>query len=160
MSNMSNVMNVEMDRKRYTKNKLSANLVLGAILFDVLYFVSLYQSDVGSYYYNILIGASVIYNLVFLLAAFLCSEGVKSRKGNYMPALIIMGALQIVRIFIIPAAAHGATMVIRKETVQVMTDGQYWYMIGNLVLSSLCCFAAGVTSFVQNKKLNDYLKTL
>ena len=157
---MSNVMNVEMDRKRYTKNKLSANLVLGAILFDVLYFVSLYQSDVGSYYYNILIGASVVYNLVFLLSAFLCSEGVKSRKGNYMPALLILGALQIVRIFIIPASAHVATMVIRKETVQVMTDGQYWYMIGNLVLSAACCIVAGITSFIQNKKLNDYLKTL
>ena len=154
------VMNPEMDRKRYSKNKLSANLVLLGILFDVLYFVSLYRSDVGSYYYNILIGASIIYNPIFLLAAFLCSEGVKSRKGNFMPTLLALGVGQIVRIFIIPAQAHVATMTIRKETIQVMGDGQYWFMIVCLVASAVCCVAAGITSFMQNKALNAYLNTI
>ena len=65
------------DRMRYIKNKFSANMALLAILFDVFYFVSIYKTDVGSYYYTIMIGASIIYNLVFLLAAFLSSEGVK-----------------------------------------------------------------------------------
>lgn len=151
---------IQLDRMRYTKNTLSANLVLLAIVANALYFVSLYQSDVGSYYYNILIGASVIYNLIFMLAAFLCSEGVKSRKGNYLPMLLALGVGQVVRMFIIPAQAHSATTIINKVETLVMSDGQYTYMIVMLAISAVCCIIAGVTSFMQNKKLNDYLKTL
>ena len=51
---------IKTDRMRYTKNTASSRLALLAIVFDVLYFVSIYQSDVGSYYYSIIIGASVI----------------------------------------------------------------------------------------------------
>ena len=64
-----NEQQISLDRMRYIKNKASSNLAIFAILFDVLYFVNLYKSDVGTYYYSILIGASIIYNLVFLLAA-------------------------------------------------------------------------------------------
>ena len=53
-------MDVKKDRMRYTKDKLSSNLALLAIVFDCLYFVSIYQSDVGSWYYNWVIGASVV----------------------------------------------------------------------------------------------------
>ena len=69
---------VKRDRMRYTKNSLSSSLALLAIVFNVLYFVSIYQSDKGKFYYTILIGASVLYNLVFMLMAFLSSEGVKN----------------------------------------------------------------------------------
>ena len=37
----------------------------------------------GNYYYTILVGASILYNLVFMLAAFLSSEGVKNYKIGY-----------------------------------------------------------------------------
>ena len=67
---------LRLDRMRFIKNKLPANLALLAILFDVLYFVSVYRSDVRDYYYTILIGASILYNLVFMLACFLSSEGI------------------------------------------------------------------------------------
>lgn len=157
---MNDVKQIEMDRMRYTKNKLSANLVLLAIVFDVFYFVSLYQSDVGSYYYNILIGASIIYNLIFLLAAFLCSEGVKSRRGKYAPLLCALGVGQIVRMFIIPAQAHKASLTINKVETLVMGDGQYWFMIVCLAASAVCCVLAGVTSYLQNKKLQGYLATM
>ena len=69
---------IKTDRMRFTKNKFSSNLALVAILFDVFYFVSIYKSDVSTYYYTLVIGASIIYNLAFMLAAFLSSEGVKS----------------------------------------------------------------------------------
>ena len=41
---------IQRDRMRFTKNTLSSGLALLAILFNVLYFVSIYKSDVGSYY--------------------------------------------------------------------------------------------------------------
>ena len=39
---------VRLDRMRYAKNALSSRLTYLAILFNVLYFVSIYESDVGS----------------------------------------------------------------------------------------------------------------
>lgn len=144
------------DRMRYTKNTLSSNLVYLAILFDVFYFVSLYQSDVGSYYYNMLLGASIIYNLIFLLASFLASEGVKTRKPHYPELLVVLGLVQIGRIFIIPMQAHNAII----KDVQVMGDGQFYAIVAFLTLSAVCCIAAGITSYINNKALNDYLKTI
>lgn len=41
---------IKKDRMRFIKNKLPANLALLGILFDVFYFVSIYQSDVRDYY--------------------------------------------------------------------------------------------------------------
>ena len=101
---------IRKDRMRFIKNKLSANLAILAILFDVFYFVSIYQSDVGDYYYSILIGGSILYNLVFMLAAFLASEGIKNYKGGYAWLLGALGIGQIVRIFILPAQAHAAEL--------------------------------------------------
>ena len=46
---------VKKDRLRFTKNKISATLCYLAILFNVLYFVNIYSSDVGNYYYSITI---------------------------------------------------------------------------------------------------------
>ena len=65
-----------LDRMRFTKNTTSSRLAILAIVFDVLFFISIYKSDVDTYYYTIIIGASIIYNLVFLLAAFLASARV------------------------------------------------------------------------------------
>ena len=65
------VQTIAKDRMRYTKDKFSSMLAILAIVFDCLYFVSIYQSDVGTFYYNWLIGVSIVYNLIFLLAAFL-----------------------------------------------------------------------------------------
>ena len=74
---------ISRDRMRFTKDTLSANAVLAAIVLDCLYFVSIYQSDVSTWYYNWIIGASIICNLLFLLMAFLASEGIKNRKTGF-----------------------------------------------------------------------------
>ena len=103
---------IQRDRMRFIKNSLSSNLAILGILFDVFYFVSIYKSDVNTYYYNILIGASIVYNLVFMLAVFLSSEGVKNYRRNYSYLLAAIGALQIVRIFIIPVRAHAAATLV------------------------------------------------
>ena len=76
---MSEVQEIKLDRMRYTKNTTSSRLALLAIVFDVLFFISIYKSNVGTWYYNILMGASIIYNLVFMLATFLSSESVSQR---------------------------------------------------------------------------------
>ena len=111
---------VKLDRMRYAKNALSSRLTYLAILFNVLYFVSIYESDVGSWYYSITIGASIVYNLVFMLMTFLASEGVKNYKMGYSVLLLVAGALQVGRIFYLPLQAYKATVTISKVIYPVM----------------------------------------
>ena len=151
---------IRLDRMRYTKDSFSSGLVLLAIVFNVLYFVSIYQTDVGRYYYNWVIGASVVYNLLFLLIAFLASQGVKSRKSGYGLMLLVIGLLQIVRVFYLPAKAYAAEVKIGSEMVRVMTDGQHTYVVICLVASAVCCVVAAVSSYLSNQQLAQHMREL
>ena len=154
------VQTIKKDRMRYTKDSFSSTLLILSIVFDCLFFVSIYQSDVGNYYYNWMIGVSIVYNLVFLLAAFLASESVKNRKDGYTAIIVVLGIIQIARIFILPAKAHAATALVNGVEVAVMGNGQYMYVVGCLVASAVCCFVAAVTSAKNNKILADYMASI
>ena len=148
---------IKKDRMRFIKNKLPANLALLAILFDVFYFVSIYQSDVRDYYYTIMIGASILYNLVFMLACFLSSEGIKNYKLGYAWLLAGLGIGQIVRIFVLPAQAHATEL---KKVGRVMADGQYTFVVVCLVVSAVCCLAAALIGGYRSVVLKQYQATL
>lgn len=151
---------VQRDRMRFIKNSLSANLALLGILFNVFYFVSICKSDVGTWYYTILIGASIVYNLVFMLAVFLSSEGVKSYKRSYSYLLIVLGVIQAVRVFIIPMRAHAAEVTVNGAAVQVMGDGQFYRVTAYLVISAVCLIAAAAVNLIRCRELAEHLKTL
>ena len=153
---MSEDRTVRLDRMRYTKNTASSRLALLAIVFDVIFFISIYKSDVGTYYYSILIGASIVWNLIFLLAVFLCSEGVKNYQASYSWAMIILGALQIVRIFILPQDAH-ATLI---GDVPVMGDAQFIRVVIYLAASALCLFAGAVINLKKSRALAAHVASL
>lgn len=166
MTNLEDQKQVQLDRMRFTKNLLGSRLVYLAILFNVLYFVSVYESDVGNWYYQALIGVSVVYNLVFMLVAFLSSEGVKNYKTGYGYVLLGLGAGQIARIFILPLMAHSAITkrsdpVLKKVLeVPVMEDPQFFWIVVFLCLSATCCIAAGAISVERSKKLAAYNASL
>jgi len=149
---------IKKDRLRYTKNKTSANLTYLAILFNVLYFVEIYSSDVNNYYYTITIGVSVVYNLMFLLIAFLSSEGLKNYKLSYAYAIIAVGVMQIVRILGIPKAAHSTLTTIDGAEALVMDDKQYMYVIVCLVISAAASIAAGLIGVYKSTTLTKYMK--
>lgn len=151
---------IKLDRMRYTKDTLSANLILVAIVLDALYFVKLYQQDVSDYYYKWWIGASVIYNLVFLLAAFLCSESVKARRTNMTGLLVVLSVMQFVRIGQIPARIKDAVVVVGEESKDVVSDGAYAFLVAMLVISGLCLALAAVSSLLNAYKLDKYMKSL
>ena len=109
---------------RYIKNTASSRLCYLGILADVLYFVSIYGSNVGSWYYQWLIGVSIVYNLLFMLITFLASEGVKNYQRKYSPLLYGLGAAQFVRIFILPMQASRAIVKISGAEVPVMHPRQ------------------------------------
>lgn len=166
MTNLDDQKQVQLDRMRFTKNLLGSRLVYLAILFNVLYFVSVYESDVGNWYYQALIGISVVYNLVFMLVAFLSSEGVKNYKTGYGYVLLGLGAGQIARIFILPLMAHSAITkrsdpVLKKVLeVPVMEDPQFFWIVVFLCLSAACCIVAGAISVERSKKLAAYNASL
>lgn len=151
---------IKLDRLRYTKNTTSSRLALLAIVFDVLFFVSIYQSDVGSYYYTIRIGASILYNLIFMLMAFLASEGVKNYKRGYSWLLILLGVIQVARIFIIPTAAHAASIKVNRAMVTVMGDKQFVYTVVCLAVSAVCCFASAIVNLVKSHALSRHIASL
>ncbi len=154
---MNNEALIKRDRLRFTKNKLSSNLTLLAIVLNALYFVSIYKSDVGTYYYNLMIGVSVVYNLLFMLTAFLCSEGVKAYKLGYSFVLMGIGAGQIVRIFIIPFQAKNATLSISGTEQVVMEDGQFMRVCIYLIGSAVLCIIAGIVAFIKTSTLQERL---
>lgn len=157
---------IQLDRMRFTKNSLGSRLVYLAILFDVFYFVSIYGSDVGTWYYQALIGVSIVYNLVFMLVSFLCSEGVKNYKLGYGFVLMGLGIAQIARIFILPSMAHSALTkrsdpVLKKVVdIPVMENSQFIWIIIFLCLSAGCCIAAGIISVIRSRKLAAYNASL
>ena len=153
---MSEDRSTQLDRMRYTKNTSSSRLALLAIVFDVLYFISLHKSDVGTYYYTALIGASIIYNLVFMLAVFLCSEGVKNYKTGYSWAMMALGAGQILRIFILPMNAHQAVV----SGQQVMGDGQFTRIVIYLAVSAACLFVGAVINLKKSRALSAHIASL
>ena len=148
---------IKKDRLRFTKNKLSSNLIILSIVANALYFVSIYRSDVGSYYYNLVMGASVVYNLVFMLAAFLSSEGVKNYKMHFAVISIVLGVLQAARILYLPTQAHTtASPVNGAEGETVMSNGQFSYVAICLAVSAVLLIAAGIIGIMKTTTLNNY----
>ena len=157
---MNDEKTVRLDRMRYTRNTLASGLALLAILFDVIFFISIYESNVGSWYYNILMGASILYNLVFLLAAFLCSEGIKNYKAGYAYVMIVLGLIQLARIFVYPVTAHSAVVTIQEQAVTVMETPQFIRCVLYLVLSAASLFVGAFVGMTRSKQLSAHLKTL
>ncbi|MBR0313148.1 MAG: hypothetical protein IJQ98_12235 [Oscillospiraceae bacterium] len=157
---MNEEKSIQLDRMRYTKNTLSANLALLAIFFNVCFFISIYESDVGSWYYNILVGASILYNLIFMLAAFLSSEGIKNYKASYGYMMIVLGVIQLFRITIYPMKAYNAVVTIQEQSVAVMSQGQYMRVMLYLALSAACLFAGAVIGISRSRALAAHIASL
>ncbi len=151
---------IQLDRMRYVKNTASSRLCYLAILMNVLYFVSIYKSDVGSWYYQMLTGASIVYNLLFMLMAFLASEGVKNYQPNYSFLLYGLGAGQIARVFILPLQAHQALVKVGSEETRVMGDGQFIRVVLYLGISAACLLAAALINQRKCAALSGHLKAL
>ena len=161
---MNEELYIRRDRMRFTKNTLSSTLAILAIVFNVFYFVNLYKSDVnhnvGNFYYQIRIGASIVYNLIFMLAAFLSSEGVKNYKQQYCYVLLVIGVLQIVRIFLLPAQAAATEITIGGVTTKVMETAQHTRVVIYLLLSAAGCISGGLIGIRRCRELSEHMASL
>ena len=155
MTQAMNDREIRTDRMRYVKNTASSRLCYLAILLNVLYFVSIYKSDVGSWYYQMIVGGSIVYNLLFMLMVFLASEGVKNYQKNFSWLLYVLGVLQIVRIFILPTQAHQAVVKIGSAETVVMQTPQYIRCIIYLAGSAACLI---VSALINQRKSSELAK--
>lgn len=151
---------ISRDRMRFVKNSACSNLCYLALLFDVFYFVLLYRQDVASYYYTVQIGASIVYNLVFMLIVFMCSENVKHYHKNYSYVVLAAGIMQIVRIFVIPTRAHNTVMVIKEVEQAVMDDWTYTKAVVYLVVSAAALIISAVLNYARCTALEAHVKSL
>ena len=151
---------IRRDRLRYSKNKTSSGLALLAIVLNVFYFVSIYRTDIGNYYYTWLTGVSIVFNLVFMLTVFLCSEGVKNYHNGYSVTLIVVGMIQFIRTQIIPKKAFEAVVVLADQETKVMTAGQHTRIIIYLVASGTLLILAGVIGLIKTATLRTYEREL
>lgn len=158
MTQAMNDRELKLDRMRYVKNTASSRLCYLAILLNVLYFVSIYKSDVGSWYYQILVGGSIVYNLLFMLMTFLSSEGVKNYQAGYSKLLYVLGILQACRIFILPMQAHAATVKIGGAETAVMGDAQFIRCIIYLTGSAVCLIVAGIINARKASSLKRHIR--
>ncbi len=161
---LNNDKQLKLERMRYTKNTLSSNMALFAIVANVLYFVIMYKIN-NKAMYELMMGASVITNLLFMLSVFLCSEGVKNYNVGYAVAMIVIGVIEIGRIFIWPLKLHNTeTRVIVPGGDPIMTtvldDTQFVLVIVCLVCAAAFLIVGGIVGVIRGKQLAAYLESL
>ena len=94
-----------------------------------------------------------------MLFTFLCSEGIKKYSLGYSVTLVVIGLLQVARIFYLPTKAHSAVVTSGAETVTVMGDAQYARVVVFLLISAAFAVAGGVIGIIKNRILTSYNKS-
>ncbi len=150
---------IKLDRMRYVKDSTPSNLAILAIVFNVFYLALIYTIN-NQYFYNFLIGVSVITNLLFMLLGFWCSIEVKNYHGKFGYLMIVLGIVEILRIFVYPMKAHGATTVIGEETIIVMNDGQFTKALIFLGVAACCMIVGGLLSIRDSRILQNHLNSI
>ena len=150
---------IKLDRMRYVKDNMPSNFAILAIVFDVLYFVLIYKIN-NEFFYNFLIGVSIIVNLLFMLFGFWSSIEVKNYHGKFGYFMIALGVVQIIRIFVYPMRAHAATYLGPEGEMAVMNNSQFLRSIIYLVAAAAFMIAGGLMSIKNSKTLQNYLDSV
>lgn len=156
---------IQNDIQRYKKNKLASALALLGIAFACIYFMFLYaELDNDDYYYKWPIAIDVIYNLIFMLVIFLCSEQVKNYDRRMFYVQIGLGVMQFVRIFWLPLAGITETVYVDLTKITyngaVLSMGTFAILLIGLAGSGACVIASAIVGFVRSKNLENFNKKL
>lgn len=143
---------ISSDILRYKKNKFAANLALLGLACGCLYFLVLYaQVNNNNYYYTWWIAFDVIYNLFFLLFTFLFSEQVKNYNRKMFPMQLLIGVLQIARIFWLPLCG------LLAEAISI---GVFLAMAIFLAASGVLIIGSAVIGFIRSRQVEVFTKKL
>lgn len=143
----------------YKKNKFASTFTLLGLVLTVLYFALLYSVNTG-FFYTITMGFSVIVTLVLLLTAFLASESIKNYRKVYCIVLIVLAAINILRIFYYPL--KGLQTDSFKNAVyfwkEMSSAGIFTFMVIYLVASAACYVIAAVFGYLSATRREKHEK--
>lgn len=158
------------DIMRYKTNKLPASLALLSIVFSCLYFCLLYGFKTR-FFSQWKIGISVMLTLVLLLTTFLSSEGIKAYKKQFSIVLLVLAALQIIRMFGLPLEALKYDSKLAASDVHAFGELRYFgaplssgasyaLLIIWLAASAACLVAAAVIGYINCVRLEKFQKQI
>lgn len=170
------------DIRRYKTNKLASSLALLAIVFNCLYFCLLYSfreltaaGDPNKFQGSDLwrLGVSVVLTLVVLLFTFLCSEGIKNYNKKYAIPLLVIAAVQVIRMFGMPlemlkkdiaagvsSQLSGGILNMRYFGIDLTPTACYTILVVWLAASAACLIAAAIVGYINSSKLEQFNKKI
>lgn len=152
----------------YKTNKLPASLALLAIVFNCLYFCLLYGFR-SKFFSTWEIGISVILTLFTLLISFLASEGIKGYKKRFCIVLLVLAAVQIIRMFGLPLEAlrydlENSNTSLALETryfgIDMQSTACYIMLVIWLAASAACLIASAIIGYLNCVNLENYKKKI
>lgn len=161
---------IDDDILRYKSNKIGSSLALLSIVFSCLYFCLLYAFT-GRFFATWKIGFSVILTLFSLLITFLASEGIKGYNKKYCIVLLVLAAVQVIRIFGLPMEAlrtdsaagvagviNEGVLTVRYFGVDLTPSASYVMLVIWLVASATCLVLSAVFGYINCMKLEAHNK--
>ena len=150
------------DILRYKKNKFASGFALLSLVFNCLYFALLY-SILSTDLYKLQLGFSVIINLLVLLVGFYASEGIKGYNKKFSIVLIVLAAVQILRIVYYPSIGAAKNWLNDGNIyfgVRMNNSANATMMIIYLVISAACLIVSAVQGFIVARRLEVFQKKL
>ena len=136
-------MNRSAERMQYQSDKLSYWLCILSIICNAVYFVGLYTNRAIAP--DVTIGADILLNIVFMMIVFLSSEKLKGYEKKWNGYIIIVGAVQVLRIFWVP---------MHFNRLEMLIEGRYTLAIVSLVVSGILLLVAGINSTINIRILS------
>jgi len=136
---------ISIDMLHYKANRLSFWLILLTIALNIAMFLIIYKTTDCTP--NIQLGIDLLVNVIIMLVCFLAAEKTKHYSKSWGIVSIIMGHLQVVRIFWIPLYYF---LQFRETGKGLGVAGFVWCAI-LLLLSGISMIIAGI---INNKKCN------
>ena len=128
---------------KYQSDKLSYSLCVFGIIFNVIYFVSIYTNR--SIAPDAVIGADVLINIIFMMVVFLASEKLKLYEKKWNIYALLLGIVQILRVFWLPMHYKNLDMLVGSKYILILL----W-----LLSSAAVLILAGINATVNSAILS------
>jgi len=135
---------------QYQTDKLSYSLCIFGIIFDMIYFVSLYTNR--AVVPDFTIGVDILVNIVFMMIAFLASEKLKAYEKKWNIYAALLGIIQAARVLWLP---------MHFKNLEMLVDKKLSFVIFCLLASALVMLLAGLNATINGRllsKLDDEAK--
>lgn len=159
---MDKISVIQDDILRYKKNKFASSFAILALVFNCLYFTLLY-AVCETALYKVALGFSVIVNLLVLLTGFYASEGIKGYNKKFSIVLIVLAAVQVIRIIYYPIIGVAKGWLADDNHyfgISMNNTANSILMIIYLAASAACFIVSAVQGFIVARRLEVFQKKL